>query len=365
MSIFEKKFKDKSGLSWADRSAKPRGNKYTFIERSYDDSSEDEANTRPGTSHSAGKVLHEPPKSQLHPAVQDLMKLIFNQQFFAATMTAMNYDVEKLPLGKLSKGTITRGYQALKDLSLLLADHSLAQSEYQTTFPDAAEQLSNSFFSLIPHNFGRNRPPVINGVEQLKTEIDLLDSLTDMKDASNIMKIDTKGIESVNALDQQFKGLNLSEMSPIDPTSREYVELENYLVKTRGYTHSANYEIEQIFRISRESEADRFKEGLISGPPQDRRLLWHGSRCTNFGGILSQGLRIAPPEAPVNGYMFGKGVYLADMSSKSANYCVPHVSNDTALLLLCETELGNPMLTLTNASYDANEEAKRRGMLST
>lgn len=31
----------------------------------------------------------------------------------------------------------------------------------------------------------------------------------------------------------------------------------------------------------------------------NRRLLWHGSRVTNFAGILSQGLRIAPPEAPV------------------------------------------------------------------
>jgi poly [ADP-ribose] polymerase len=36
---------------------------------------------------------------------------------------------------------------------------------------------------------------------------------------------------------------------------------------------------------------------------------------------LSQGLRIAPPEAPVTGYMFGKGIYFADMVSKSANYC--------------------------------------------
>jgi Poly(ADP-ribose) polymerase catalytic domain len=50
-------------------------------------------------------------------------------------------------------------------------------------------------------------------------------------------------------------------------------------------------------------------------------LLWHGSRSSNFAGILSQGLRIAPPEAPVTGYMFGKGIYFADMVSKSANYC--------------------------------------------
>lgn len=30
-----------------------------------------------------------------------------------------------------------------------------------------------------------------------------------------------------------------------------------------------------------------------------RKLLWHGSRLTNWYSILSQGLRIAPSEAPV------------------------------------------------------------------
>jgi len=64
-----------------------------------------------------------------------------------------------------------------------------------------------------------------------------------------------------------------------------------------------------------------------------RRLLWHGSRATNFGGILSQGLRIAPPEAPVSGYMFGKGIYLADMSKC---FLFPHIvtaNRSTALLV--------------------------------
>lgn len=37
-----------------------------------------------------------------------------------------------------------------------------------------------------------------------------------------------------------------------------------------------------------------------------RMLLWHGSRLTNWAGILGQGLRIAPPEAPVTGYMVSK-----------------------------------------------------------
>ena len=60
-----------------------------------------------------------------------------------------------------------------------------------------------------------------------------------------------------------------------------------------------------------------------------------------FSGILSQGLRIAPPEAPVTGYMFGKGVYFADMVSKSANYCQTTRTNNTGLLLLCDVALGN------------------------
>jgi hypothetical protein len=83
----------------------------------------------------------------------------------------------------------------------------------------------------------------------------------------------------------------------------------------------------------------------------NRMMLWHGSRLTNWTGILSQGLyfsssfwvctshaglRIAPPEAPVTGYMFGKGVYFADMVSKSANYCCTHPGDPVGVLLLSE-----------------------------
>lgn len=83
-------------------------------------------------------------------------------------MADLNYDVDKLPLGKLSKGTITRGYQALKDLSVLMNDPSLAQSQYGTSYNEAVEQLSNGYFSTIPHNFGRSgRLPVIQDQARL------------------------------------------------------------------------------------------------------------------------------------------------------------------------------------------------------
>lgn len=66
--------------------------------------------------------------------------------------------------------------------------------------------------------------------------------------------------------------------------------------------------------------------------------------------------------------MFGKGIYLADMSPKSANYCHPGQSNNTILLLLCEVEVGNPMHEPLkpdgNAAVVAQTGMKAAGKLS-
>ncbi|KXJ92013.1 poly polymerase catalytic domain-domain-containing protein [Microdochium bolleyi] len=362
---FDKKFKDKSGYLWADRAKPPKAGKYAFIEKSYEPDSDDEEDEADADKIKAEVKEEEEVASKLSKPVQDLMELIFNADYFAKTMQDLNYDAQKLPLGKLSKSTILKGYQALKDLSALLDDPSLAASEYQTTMAAATERLSNLYYTLIPHSFGRQRPPVIRDQNMLKKEIELLESLGDMKEAAALMKNDKKDVEKLNQLDRQFRGLCLDEMTPLDKTGTEFNELKNYLVDTRGHTHNANYDVQQIFRIERQGESDRFEQSAFSGPPRDRRLLWHGSRCTNFGGILSQGLRIAPPEAPVSGYMFGKGIYLADMSSKSANYCCSYISGGHALLLLCEAELGDPMQELTGASYNAGDTAKAQNMYST
>ncbi len=102
-----------------------------------------------------------------------------------------------------------------------------------------------------------------------------------------------------------------------------------------------------IFEVVREEEVGRFRD------EGNRMLLFHGSRLTNFVGILSQGLRIAPPEAPVTGYMFGKGIYFADVSTKSANYCCANRDSPEGLLLICEVSLGKPR-PLVSADYEAS-----------
>lgn len=141
----------------------------------------------------------------------------------------------------------------------------------------------------------------------LKREIELLESLTDLKDADNILKAEKDGGDAIHALDSRFQGLGMQEMKPLPLDSQEFSEINQYLLNTRGETHHVNYTVQDIFRIERQGELERFQESGYASIASDRRLLWHGSRATNFGGILGQGLRIAPPEAPVSGYMFDKG----------------------------------------------------------
>lgn len=62
--------------------------------------------------------------------------------------------------------------------------------------------------------------------------------------------------------------------------------------------------IQQVFKVS-----DATLERNFAAKSKDignRQLLWHGSRLCNWAGILSTGLRIAPPEAIVSGCAFGE-----------------------------------------------------------
>ena len=224
MRAFDQKFKDKTGLKWENRfdptPSHYKGSKYTFIERKYEDDSSDEedelSGAGPGIGSRQGTGISSPIKraeSTLPKPVQRLMQLIFNKGYFADTMTEMNYDADKLPLGQLSKRTLQRGLEALKQLGELFANPTLANEQHNLTYGDAVEAISNSYYTIIPHKFGRQRPPVIHDDERLMKEIALLESLSDMEIANTIMK-DTAGDSSINALDRQFAGLGLQEMAP-------------------------------------------------------------------------------------------------------------------------------------------------------
>lgn len=199
----------------------------------------------------------------------------------------------------------------------------------------------------------------------LKSKLDMVETLGDIEIATSLL---AKANDLTrNPIDSYYLSLKCA-IRPLDPSGDRYHLISTYLQRTHAATHSDySLEIVSSFEVERQHETDRFRR------LHNRQLLWHGSRLSNWVGILSQGLRIAPPEAPVTGYMFvstssvefkllflrfGKGIYFADMVSKSANYCFASPRNPFGLLILCEVALGDLVL-YTKHNYEAEKPVLR------
>lgn len=276
-------------------------------------------------------------KGKLHPKVRDLTSFLFDVTAMQKVLLEMEIDIKKMPLGKLSKKTINDGYRALTEIQTVLNSSNPERSQLLS--------LTNKFFTIIPHDFGTSNPPLIETAELLKEKVQLLDALNDMEIATSLLNSD--GSSEEDPLDEHYKKL-ATDIEWVDPNTDEFKRLQTYMLNTHAETHAwYTLELLELYRVSRHGEAERFKNSQDIG---NRQLLWHGSGRTNFVGILSQGLRIAPPEAPSTGYMFGKGIYFANMASKSANYCRTSADNPIGVMLLSEVALGK-MNELTNAQY--------------
>ncbi|XP_071962763.1 poly [ADP-ribose] polymerase 1-like isoform X2 [Antedon mediterranea] len=273
---------------------------------------------------------HGDTKSTLPDEVQNLIRRIFDVKLMKQTLLEFEIDLQKMPLGKLSRKQIENAYAVLTELQKHVEQHATA-----TALLDA----SNRFYTLIPHDFGLQKPPIIDNLDVIKSKSEMLANLLDIEVAYSLLKGGSEGgDESKDPIDIHYNSLKC-KMEVVEKGSDEFEMIETYVENTHAKTHrSYSLKVLEVLRIKREGESKRHKP--FRKLP-NRYLLWHGSRTTNYAGILSQGLRIAPPEAPVTGYMFGKGIYFADMVSKSANYCFTSSTNSVGLLLLSEVALGN------------------------
>ncbi|XP_055393186.1 poly [ADP-ribose] polymerase 2 isoform X2 [Bubalus kerabau] len=331
--IFQKKFLDKTKNNWEDREKFEKvPGKYDMLQMDYASNTQNEEETKKEESLKSPLKL----ESQLDLRVQELIKLICNVQAMEEMMVEMKYDTKKAPLGKLTVAQIKAGYQSLKKIEdcIRAGQHGRALME-----------ACNEFYTRIPHDFGLRTPPLIRTEKELSDKVQLLEALGDIEIAIKLM---TELQSPEHPLDQQYRKLQCA-LHPLDHESYEFKVISQYLQSTHAPTHSDyTMTLLDVFEVEKEGEKEAFREDL-----RNRMLLWHGSRLSNWVGILSHGLRIAPPEAPITGYMFGKGIYFADMSSKSANYCFATRLKDTGLLLLSEVALGQ-----CNELLGANPEAE-------
>ncbi|CAI5700571.1 unnamed protein product [Peronospora effusa] len=384
---FQKVFQAKTGNKWPLTTPfiRKKG-KYFLVE--LDD---EEAERTMADVEKKVEVKKELVASKLPKEVQNMVQLICDPEVVTREMASLNVDLKRFPLGKLSKTQISQGYNILQRLSTALEEieeltrtpavpakaakagsKSRRKGKAKAKGPVAAtnrslssirgdlKALSSEFYSLIPHDFGRSLPPVIETMTDLKLKLELLEVLSNLEISQMLQKEEANKLTgpAVHPLDTHYNMLN-TKMKPLSKRGKEFKIIEKFINKTNG---GSKLSINTILKIARPEE-DTHKDVL--GSIDNHKLLWHGSRLSNFVGILSQGLRIAPPEAPRNGYQFGKGLYFADALAKSANYCCATSRNPTAVLLLADVALGTPYQIPTGEFLDYKMVKDQHGCDST
>lgn len=99
INLYNKKLKDKLGGG------------YRQVEMNYDAEDQEEKHTKTKNDNK-----EDEPDSSLDKKVQDLVRLIFDMKMMNNQMKEIGYDAQKMPLGKLAKSSIMKGYEALKGL---------------------------------------------------------------------------------------------------------------------------------------------------------------------------------------------------------------------------------------------------------
>ncbi|XP_070793173.1 protein mono-ADP-ribosyltransferase PARP3 isoform X2 [Pituophis catenifer annectens] len=341
INAFEKKFQEKTKNKWANReNFIAHDGKYTLIEVQHEDKEEQEVTVKvddvDGMKSFKQKIL----PCTLDKHTQNLMTLIFSNDMFKEAMQTMNIDVKKMPLGKLSKQQIAKGFEALEALEEALKKQTPSQKKL--------EELSSRFYTIIPHNFGRNRPPSINTQEVVQAKKDMLLVLADIELAQSLQAQKKEEEEEeekemvkevLHPLDKDY-GLLKCELTLVAPSSEDYKLIETYVKKT-GPTYQ-KLRIMNIWKVNREGESQRFKTHDHLG---NRRLLWHGTNIAVVAAILKSGLRIMPH----SGGRVGKGIYFASENSKSAGY-VGTTSKREGIMFLNEVALGK-VYNITQDDY--------------
>ncbi|KAI3384344.1 hypothetical protein SNEBB_001587 [Seison nebaliae] len=301
ITAFEKKFLDKTKNYWESRKEfEPVAGKYTLIEIQ---SKEVPSETR--------QVLDVAPvttvtfeSSKLLLITQRLIELIFSSNMFTESLKQMNINVKKMPLGNLSKSQLAKGYVVLEKL----------ENAMETTSVSKLAEISSEFYTLIPHAFGRTRPPTINTKEMLQDKYNMLNVLADIEIAQDLLKkSETIKEEEVlvkpNPLDSKYDSLNCN-LNYVAPTQDEASYIKNYCTNTQGFRKC---KILHIWKVKRDGEferADKFDS------IENRKLLWHGTSVPVVAAILKTGLRILPH----SGGRVGRGIYFASENGKSSGY---------------------------------------------
>eukprot|EP00826_Nyctotherus_ovalis_P008597 TRINITY_DN12235_c0_g1_i4.p1 TRINITY_DN12235_c0_g1~~TRINITY_DN12235_c0_g1_i4.p1 ORF type:complete len:471 (+),score=130.77 TRINITY_DN12235_c0_g1_i4:270-1682(+) len=302
------------------------------------------------------KLVH---KSQLPKPIKKLLKIIVDVSSHEKAMMNYGIDREELPMTQLKKETLLKCKQLLDSLAEQIEalkreqEKGLtAQMEILEEIYEKINEISSQYYELMPLAAYRQfKPPPLSSPDQLNRQYMNIEDLLNIESASKILLGAQSRLLEMNPLDYCYKAMGIA-LEVLEKGGEEYELISEYIGQSLkgdrpNYGIARNPKVENIFRLERRGEYEQFKPHLNMA---NRLLLFHGSSTSNYLGILSQGLRIAPSNVMITGWAFGKGIYFADMFTKSADYCHNFGNRPGNLMLICEVALGRTSNALKSSS---------------
>jgi hypothetical protein len=157
--------------------------------------------------------------------------------------------------------------------------------------------LSNDYYLLIPKSTDSTY-----GIKPLSTrrilgeEESRLSNLKYFNYTANVLMAAQHRNDEMNPLDYVHKSLDcdIQELSPETGHEELHNAISKYMQETGAGPSGEHYDLLHLFSVDRKGEAARYQPFATN---ENRMLLWHGSKISNFIGILKQGLRIKPGQA--------------------------------------------------------------------
>lgn len=257
------------------------------------------------------------------PKVVDLLHLIFTEaRQRIASYLAVTVDA-------LSQTQLQRGRDLLEQATRHHGtwQHSRSRADFATLVESV-----KAYYNAIPTQLPRNLRDA-QVMEQVVMSFcqDLSEQETRLNQLEAALSTYTALASAGGGTPSPYELLG-ARISPLPQRDDEYARIVDFFGHTAR--HGYGIRIRDVFTIEIPSERRVFEANSF-GSHRVLRLT-HGTNNANVRHILHEhgagsGLRV--PRSLTNGWMFGPGIYFANIASKSANYCRGRDGNPRMMFL--------------------------------
>eukprot|EP01094_Clydonella_sp_ATCC50884_P018403 TRINITY_DN33_c0_g1_i1.p1 TRINITY_DN33_c0_g1~~TRINITY_DN33_c0_g1_i1.p1 ORF type:complete len:1290 (-),score=370.68 TRINITY_DN33_c0_g1_i1:92-3961(-) len=273
----------------------------------------------------------------LSPQVAALVRSIYKEADLALA-SAVSGKITPMgiqtPLGVLQMAQVLEGEEILKQIGVCLQD---AGSR------DELKRLCGAFFTIIPHKIGRSQSAIADAVIDTEKKFESWqEAIQLMKDMLNVQaEAQSAGSSKLSQLDMRYAALRC-KIEALSPSSSEYLDVVQQ-IKTKEVSKPGKdlrVNVLAVYKVERPSEVECYRSAL-----GNEHLLYHGSRYSNFVGLLSRGLLMPKVVVGRGGKRtdagnLGNGIYFGDSPTTAAQYTQAS-SNGDRLFLMNRVALGS------------------------